>query len=454
MPRQLRVYPMDDMGLTPEQIAVTFARTSRSPDPFDAIARQVTTEAAACFHEQWVIDYGHASVAEHAVVHMAVENVSRLAGDALETSRLASYTEKSSRYQVIAAGSYHVPREVERAREPLGQRYEQRIQSIFAKYAAMVAQAVQALGKTHPPHEDETGPAWQLRKRRLATDAVRNVLPSATLTNIGMTANARTLEHAVSKLLSSGLQEPRTLGAMLREHGRQVIPTLVKYAGHNPYLAHSRAVDEPGRPEPAGQPEVGATLIRHDPDAVVNLAAALLFRRQQTGYRQALATARGNAPAENAAVIRQALEGISRHDPLPREFETVNYLLEFVMDYGALREFRRHRMMTPISQPLTISNGYETPALIALTSIAGQYSAAIAEAETLYQELAEISPDVAQYAVTHAHRQRVLVNLNLRQLRHLVQLRTADNAHPSISQPVRSAIALIRNVHPELAQVL
>ena len=46
-----------------------------------------------------VVGYGHASVAEHAVLHMAVENISRLACDALEDNRLASYTEKSSRYR-------------------------------------------------------------------------------------------------------------------------------------------------------------------------------------------------------------------------------------------------------------------------------------------------------------------------------------------------------------------
>ena len=96
-----RVYPLDARDLTEEQIAVAFAMTSRRPEPFDEIAQQVSQEKAADFHERWVLGYGHASVAEHAVVHLAVENVSRLACDGLEDNRLASYTEKSSRYQVI-----------------------------------------------------------------------------------------------------------------------------------------------------------------------------------------------------------------------------------------------------------------------------------------------------------------------------------------------------------------
>jgi len=92
-----RIYPLDPRELTEEQLAVVFAMTSRNPKPFDEIAKVVTAEKAADFHERWVLNYGHASVAEHAILHMAVENISRLACDTLEDNRLASYTEKSSR---------------------------------------------------------------------------------------------------------------------------------------------------------------------------------------------------------------------------------------------------------------------------------------------------------------------------------------------------------------------
>ncbi len=87
-----RVYPLDAHELTEEQIAVVFAMTSRRPEPFDEIAQQVSQEKAAEFHERWVLGYGHASVAEHAVLHLAVENLSRLACDTLEDNRLASYS--------------------------------------------------------------------------------------------------------------------------------------------------------------------------------------------------------------------------------------------------------------------------------------------------------------------------------------------------------------------------
>ena len=90
MANTTRIYPLDGTDLTPEQMAVVFAMTSRSPDPFDEIAARVSEESAADFHEKWVLDYGHASVAEHAVSHLAIENISRVAADQLENNRLAS----------------------------------------------------------------------------------------------------------------------------------------------------------------------------------------------------------------------------------------------------------------------------------------------------------------------------------------------------------------------------
>ena len=90
----MRIYNLDPT-LTPEQAAVTFAMTSRSPKEFDVVAQEVSETRAADFHEKWVVGYGHSSVAEHAVLRLAIEGISRLACDAVEENRLASYTEKS-----------------------------------------------------------------------------------------------------------------------------------------------------------------------------------------------------------------------------------------------------------------------------------------------------------------------------------------------------------------------
>ena len=113
MSAETQVYLLDPKNLSPETIAVTFAKTSRSPESFREIAAELNDEKSAQFHEKWVVGYGHSSVAEHAVLHIAVENCSRLAVEALESCRLASYTEKSTRYQKWTPQDFHSPAELE-----------------------------------------------------------------------------------------------------------------------------------------------------------------------------------------------------------------------------------------------------------------------------------------------------------------------------------------------------
>ena len=442
----LRVYTLGP-PLTEEQMAVTFAMTSRSPEPFDQIADQISETRAADFHEKWVVGYGHSSVAEHAVVHMAIENASRLTIDELEGNRLASYTEKSSRFQVIGPGSYHVPAEVVESGPGLTSWYLKRMNTIFESYSMMVKDATEALKTFHPQGEKESNNAWNTRRRRMVTDAVRNVLPTATLTNVGITANARTLEHAISKLMSSPLQETQSLGAKMRNHGRDVVPTLIKYADYNPYLASTNTlVEQPSPHQPTNQST--AKIWHYEPDAIQRLADVMMFKNSNSFV---------HASAENenpAAVIANVLKDMGPHDQPPREFEIVNYLIEITMDYGALREFRRHRMMTPLSQTLGIHHNHHTPEIIETAGQTTRYERAIEEAEQLYHELSEVSPLVAQYAVTHAHYQHILVSMNLREVYHLVKLRTAANAHPSIQKPVQAVLDQIRSVHPELVSTL
>ena len=70
-------------------------------------------EKARAFAEKYVLGYGHGSVAEHGTVHLALENVSILASKAVEDARLASYTEKSTRYVPFDPERVYVPDRVQ-----------------------------------------------------------------------------------------------------------------------------------------------------------------------------------------------------------------------------------------------------------------------------------------------------------------------------------------------------
>ncbi len=455
---QRRIYPLDPRKLTEEQLAVVFAMTSRSPDPFDVIAKRVTEEKAADFHERWVLNYGHASVAEHAVLHMAVENISRLVADDLEDNRLASYTELSSRYQVIGPGHYHVPKEMDG--HPLREVFVSACDGLFEAYGAVTEGLREFLSHETPQREEESDKGHRLRIRRVATDSARFLLPAATVTNVGFTINARGMEHAITKLLSSGLMEEREIGQDLKEQGREITPTLIKYADYNEYLALTRSAQQdaagPIKTHPPDQALGGveAKLVHADPQAEQKLVAALLYRHSGEPYDVAWSRARDMGAEERERVVDEAMSRLGGHDIPVRELETVDYTFDLTMDYGAYREFKRHRMQTYIPQPLTVVHGYIVPPLVEGAGLKGRFQEAMSTAEEGFERVARELPDVARYLVTHAHNRRVLSKMNLRECYHLFKLRTQSQAHFTLREVVGQAMELTQKEHPLLFKYL
>lgn len=460
-----RIYPLDPRRLSEEQIAVAFAMTSRSPDPFDVIAQRVTEQSAADFHERWVLNYGHASVAEHAVLHMAVENVSRLVCDEIEDNRLGSYTEKSSRYQVIEPGSYHVPRELEDS--PLSETYVAACDRLFEAYERITEGLRAYLPSEVPSRPNESERAYAMRLRRVATDSARFLLPVATLSNVGFTINARGMEHAVRKLLSSDLAEAQDTGKELRDAGLRVTPTLIKYAEFNDYLAAtvktqremSGATSLPAvwthTPARNKTPNgLEAVLVHSDPLAEEKLVTAVLYRFCDEPYDAVWQHVQQMNRAEREKVVDEALARMSPHDVPIRETESVYYTFDLLMDYGAYREFKRHRMQSYVPQPLTVSNGYVTPPLVEQAGQSEEFHDAIGAAEDAYSTVAEESPRAAEYLVTHAHKRRVMTTMNLRECYHLFKLRTQPSAHFTLREVVGKAMELAQSQHPLLFDYL
>ena len=393
-----RVYPLDAQKLTEEQIAVAFAMTSRRPEAFDEIAEQVSQDKAADFHERWVLGYGHSSVAEHAVLHLAIENISRVACDTLEDNRLASYTEKSSRYQVFPDGYYYVPPEINNNPD-LTKLYQQTCDLLFQEYQAFIDLCVSHLKTIHTKRSNERDAGYELRLRRFATDSCRLLLPSSSLTNVGITANARVLEHAISKLLSSELEEERDLGCEIRDQSQSITPTLIKYANEIPYLKETtnHQVDLTGQWDSEVQPNYSSSstivsLVESDNQAEEKLVTGLLYRQSAQSYSQVKTRVASMTSEERRRIIETCTESLGPHDAPIREFELIGYTFEFIMDYGAYREFKRHRMMSYLPQVLTIDHGYRIPQLFIDAGLEERFNLLMEEVASSYIQISAVSP--------------------------------------------------------------
>jgi len=455
MSKPRRIYLLSPKDYSPETIAVAFAKTSRSPKSFDEIAAELNDERSARFHEKWVVGYGHASVAEHAVLHLALENVSRLAIETIEGNRLASYTEKSTRYQQWDQDAFYVPDEL--VGHALAGEYVRTCQHLFQTYLACIPRVKAWLAESLPRESEESVQAYERRLAPAAVDICRFLLPAASLANVGVTINARALEYAICKLLSSPLAEVRAIGEGLRDVGQSETPTLIKYAACNAYLTSVEKKMAPYSQKlfDQGGDQDDFRLHAWDADGEARVLAAILLRYSQAlDYQSCLDYVKSLTPNQQADMAADLMAQRGKFDQPLREFEYAQMTVEVLMDQGAYFEFKRHRMMTQTVQPLSAALGFAVPIGMTASGCEGEYLSAMRQAADLYQQLAQWNPAVASYIIPNGFNRRVLFTINLRQAFHLCRLRGASNAHFSIQRVAYRLAEAITGVYPHLGRYL
>ncbi len=447
------IYLLSPRALSPETIAVAFAKTSRSPESFREIAAELSDESSARFHEKWVVGYGHASVAEHAVLHLAFENVSRLAIESIESNRLASYTEKSTRYQRWGLDDFWIPAELDG--HPLREDYVKTVRLLFQTYADSLTPMQTLIFGRFPRRDNESDDAWDRRVRSKYVDVCRFILPAAALANVGMTANARVIENMIRKMLSHELAEVREIGARVKEVSKAETPTLVKYADAVPYLIETITDLANQKSKVVNRnSDDWCTLIDYDRSGENKVLAAALYRFGEMTYADALAHVEALTAEAKSSLAASLLGRLGRYDTPLRELEYCTYTFDLVMDQGAYAEFKRHRMMTQTPQRLTTRLGYATPRLMAEAGFGSRYEAAMDAAAKMYEKLYEFSPVVAQYVVPNGYNRRVLAQFNLREAYAFCQLRSAANAHFSIRRVAQRMYEEMAKVHPLLTRYM
>jgi thymidylate synthase ThyX len=462
-------------GLPEEVIAVLLAYYSRSRDDLRTnLARLIADDTlgisldrpaaspsraedkARAFHEKWVVGYGHASVAEHAVVHLAVEQVSIVASKVIEDLRLGSYTEKSTRYVVFDTGSFmdlpHLPTELRRE-------YNEACKDLFSTYLELFPKVEAKLEEILPTEKGQSAARRSAAIRAHACDILRGLLPAGTLTNLGITANARALSMLLCKMLSSPLPEVKRVGEQMQQEATTIIPTLLRHVAPTPSRTDLRRslVDDPIRiaPSPAPTPHTPVRLLRHDADALQRIVLALTYDLStQPDASQRLTDLLSQDDETLMGVIDRAMALRGSHDPAPRAFESSSITLELDLDYGAYRDLQRHRMLTPSTQLLGCELGPMLPDDVDTVGIRAPYEAALDRAARTWERVAGVDPFAAQYVVPLAYRVRTLWTLSLRQVFHVVELRSSKQGHTSYRRVAQAIYREVCGVHPWLADLI
>ncbi len=443
--------------LTPEVLSAAYARISRDPRPIDEIRQDARSEVERTRKSNSTIIFkmGHHSVAEHAVFNIDVVGLSRYAMEELEKFRLCSYTEKSQRY-ITLDKDYVIPEEIKGTD----------LESIYVDTVALQNKTYHTLYERLEKHvfEKHADLAKVKRNKSLlegwAKEDARYVTALATESQVGLTTNARNLELMLRRFASHPLLEVQDLGKKLYEQIVEVAPSIVIFHQANDRdqktygdLATIAQDLLPTTEQTSEQQPAEVTLVEHTPNADTLIAAALLHAVSNQPYEECKKRAENLSPLEQENLFKASWRNMQLYDSMLREFEFVNLSYSISLSSACFGQLKRHRMATITAQPYNTTLGVTIPESIKEIGMEEEFLAVVQKSEEACATIAQSAPLVAPYLLTNAHRKRVLMRVNARELYHISRLREDAHAQWDIQNIARLMVAEAKKVMPQSLQL-
>jgi flavin-dependent thymidylate synthase len=429
---------------SPETLSAAYARISRDPAPVPELRERARREvdSARKSNRTIIFGLGHSSVAEHAVFNFDILGASRLAMEAIEQHRLCSFTEKSQRYITVEDEGF-VPREAEEAglREP----FSATMRAQFADYRDLYQALLKRAGRDNPEAAGKRGGRRLLEG--MAKEDARYALLLATPGQLGMTANARNIELMISRLAAHPLAELRHFALLLERSVSGIAPSLIKYTVGANHLAETQqelrslADRKLGR-QAASHSPAPVVLLSCPDDGDERIAAALLFAAGGESYERCRAAARVMEQRDREELFRTSLRRLRSWDAVQRAFEEVHLTFELVISASCYAQLKRHRMATLIVQPYDPALGITVPPSVAEAGLEERLRQSAARAEALFEMISGDAAKASAYALTNAHRRRMLFTCNVRELYHLARLRLDCHAQWDIRETAARMVEL------------
>ena len=412
----------------------------------DGIDATVGLERAEQLYDRVFFEYGDDSVAQLGGVHLACEQSSNLLTKILEWGRLMSYLEQSTRYIAYDArlgGRYRYHRDPGVLASPLGTRYVGDMDRLFDTYAELLPIVQDWCRERYPKEAGDSDFVYRQSIRAKALDAVRGVLPAASLSNVGIYGTGQGYEALLLRMRASPLPEARTYADLMLTELRKVIPSFLKRVdlpdrggAWSGYLEDRRSAmaDVATRlfPDAVSETAPEVALVDFDPDGEDKVLAAMLYPHVALPETQVVDAVKRLSGEERASLVAAYVgERTNRRHKPGRALERVAYRFDVCSDYGAFRDLQRHRMMTVEWQALSPVHGYVLPEAVVEAGCAGRFEEAMDRSGALHDALAERFPAQAGYAVSLAYRVRYSMQLNAREAMHMLELRTTPQGHPA-----------------------
>jgi thymidylate synthase ThyX len=445
------------------------------------------------FYKRILLEYGDDSVAELGEAQIAAEFISNIAAKKIQDHRIGlSYLEKSSRYVRLdqkIKGQYKYHREENIMNSAHADIYIQACDHAFDLYSKNIQPTQKFISEREPidrfsffdssaqrdiPYgnlksDEDIESAKRIYSATVKSkslDILRVLLPASTLTNLGITGNGRAFEYLLSTMYASNLNEVKKLASQLHTELNLIIPAFVRRANDKygkslqSYLVHTRiAISELiqnliKNVKPQGYPQhVKLINFEDNFEAEVKVASAILYEQAEgQSLEQIIQYIRSITPEDRHKIIQTytKFRANRRHRP-GRAFEMIEYTFEMFTNFGMFRDMHRHRILTLERQLLSTRHGYDIPTEVIDLSIAKDYKDCMYKSNEVYEIISKNMPEEAQYVVNFAFRYPYFVKVNLREVCHLIELRTIPQGHSDYREVCQKMFKQIKLIHPVLA---
>lgn len=446
------------------------------------------------FYDRVLLEYGDDSVAELGEAQIAIEGLSNIAVKKIEDRRIGlSYLEKSSRYVTWNKkenGKYRFYRDEKIMNSKFANEYEDSCNLSFETYSKNIEPMIEYIREKYPiekytfkdsldkkeklfsklKNESDIKSANMIYKgstKAKALDILRGLLPSATLTNVGITGNGRAFEYLLTILGSSELDEEQKLASKIKKELDTTIKSFVRRADDKYGKAFQKYLKDVKKKsksitlkEIKSNPKIGTItkIIDYETEksALDNIITAIMYEQSpSTSYQNILQQVKKMKMTKKIQIINEfvKIRTNRRHRP-SRAFENTYYTFDLCNNFGMFRDFHRHRALTLERQLLTTDHGYVLPNEIKILGLEKDFKECMNNTKNTFEKIRKKFPEQSQYVVNFAYNYPYFMKLNLREACHLIELRTIPQGHIDYRRVAQSMFNQINKVHPNLSKIM
>jgi flavin-dependent thymidylate synthase len=386
------------------------------------VARQ-EVEKARKSNSAIIFKMGHHSIAEHAVFNFDIIGVSRLALEEIEKFRLCAYTEKSQRYQKLE-DEFIVPDEVRAA-------------GLEKDFVATINQQNQFY--------------QEMVEKGIEPEDARYITALATKGQVGHTINARNLEFLFRRFSSHPMREVQQIGKEMYALVNPIAPSIILFPNANdfdqktyPDLRNICTSYCAARAARGSEVE----LIDYTADADNKLITSLLHSCTNLSYGECQENVGNMTDNDKKQIIKTCCKYAEFYDRPQREFEYVDLTYDLIVSAACFGQLKRHRMATITSQLYDPKLGIKIPPAIKKQGLEDKFNQVIKFTDKTYEKIKQKDQYAAQYVLTNAHRKRVLIKVNARELYHMSRLREDQHAQWDIREITAEMTRRAKEVMP------